>query len=112
MAFIVNGAEWAFNGITVADAQARIERALDFIGTSMERREVVAVGEDFQTRPMCGTESLWELFHKDSALALPPELSRELEAWLMDEVKAGRALPGLYPPNEETMARYKARNKS
>jgi len=27
-------------------------------------------------------------------------------------VKAGRALPGLYPPNEETMARYKARNKS
>jgi hypothetical protein len=30
----------------------------------------------------------------------------------MDEVKAGRALPGLYPPNEETMARYNARKKN
>jgi hypothetical protein len=29
----------------------------------------------------------------------------------MDEVKAGRTLPGLYPPNEETMARYKASKK-
>jgi hypothetical protein len=29
----------------------------------------------------------------------------------MDEVKAGRALLGLYPPNEETLARYKARKK-
>lgn len=83
MAFIVNGAEWNFNGITSADAQERIERALEFIETSVERREVVAVGEDFQTRHMHGTESLWNLFHKGSALALPPELSRELEAWLM-----------------------------
>jgi regulator of RNase E activity RraA len=35
-----------------------------------------------------------------------------LEAWLMAEVKAGRALPGLYPPNEETLARYNARRKT
>jgi regulator of RNase E activity RraA len=50
--------------------------------------------------------------------ALADEVARlgteqeELEAWLMDEVKAGRTLPGLYPPNDETMARYKARKKS
>ncbi|NJM93107.1 MAG: hypothetical protein HC861_11335 [Rhodospirillaceae bacterium] len=49
--------------------------------------------------------------------ALADEVARlgaeqeELEAWLMEEVKAGRTLPGLYPPNEETLARYKARKK-
>jgi regulator of RNase E activity RraA len=57
----------------------------------------------------------------DGAVVIPAALAdevarlgaeqEELEAWLMDEVKAGRTLPGLYPPNEETMARYKGRNK-
>jgi regulator of RNase E activity RraA len=31
-----------------------------------------------------------------------------LEAWIMDEVTRGVALPGLYPPNAETRARYEA----
>jgi regulator of RNase E activity RraA len=57
----------------------------------------------------------------DGAVVIPAALAEEvarlgseqeeLEAWLMDEVKQGRALPGLYPPNEETLARYKARKK-
>jgi regulator of RNase E activity RraA len=57
----------------------------------------------------------------DGAVVIPAALAEEvarlgteqeeLEAWLMDEVKAGRALPGLYPPNEETMARYKTRKR-
>jgi regulator of RNase E activity RraA len=29
-----------------------------------------------------------------------------LEAWIMQEVEGGAALPGLYPPNEENKARY------
>ena len=29
-----------------------------------------------------------------------------LEAWIMKEVERGAALPGLYPPNAETKARY------
>jgi hypothetical protein len=33
------------------------------------------------------------------------------EAWIIDEVKAGAALPGLYPPNAETKARYEAFRK-
>lgn len=55
----------------------------------------------------------------DGAVVIPAALAEEvarlgteqekLEAWLMEEVKAGRALPGLYPPNEEAMARYAAR---
>jgi regulator of RNase E activity RraA len=31
-----------------------------------------------------------------------------LEAWIVIQVEAGYPLPGLYPPNEETMARYRA----
>lgn len=34
-----------------------------------------------------------------------PEQER-LEGWLMEEVKAGKALPGLYPPDAATKARY------
>jgi regulator of RNase E activity RraA len=32
----------------------------------------------------------------------------KLEAWIMGEVEKGAALPGLYPPNAETRARYDA----
>jgi regulator of RNase E activity RraA len=32
----------------------------------------------------------------------------KLESWIMGEVQKGVALPGLYPPNEETKARYEA----
>ncbi len=31
-----------------------------------------------------------------------------LEGWLISEVERGAALPGLYPPNEETRKRYEA----
>jgi hypothetical protein len=32
----------------------------------------------------------------------------KLEAWIVDEVRAGVPLPGLYPANAETKARYEA----
>ena len=58
----------------------------------------------------------------DGAVVIPAALAEEvarlgtdqeaLEAWIMDEVKAGKPLPGLYPPNEEALARYKATKKS
>lgn len=31
-----------------------------------------------------------------------------LEAWVMEEVRKGAALPGLYPPNDENRARFEA----
>ncbi|HYF09103.1 MAG TPA: ribonuclease activity regulator RraA [Acetobacteraceae bacterium] len=34
-----------------------------------------------------------------------------LEAWIMKEVEKGLKLPGLYPPNAETKARYEAEMK-
>lgn len=54
----------------------------------------------------------------DGAVVIPRALLNEvveaaaeqekLEAWIMGEVKAGTPLPGLYPPNAETKARYEA----
>lgn len=43
----------------------------------------------------------------EAVAAEAPEQER-LEAWIMREVEAGAALPGLYPPNAETKARYEA----
>jgi regulator of RNase E activity RraA len=57
----------------------------------------------------------------DGALVIPQALvadvaaeaaeQERLEAWIMTEVEKGAALPGLYPPNAETKARYEAGRK-
>jgi len=47
----------------------------------------------------------------EEVVATAPEQER-LEAWIMGEVQKGVPLPGLYPPNEETKARYEAASKS
>jgi len=47
----------------------------------------------------------------DEIVAAAPEQER-LEAWIMKEVERGVPLPGLYPPNAETRARYEAGKKS
>jgi regulator of RNase E activity RraA len=54
----------------------------------------------------------------DGAVVIPKALVEEvakagpeqerLEAWIMAEVEKGVPLPGLYPPNAETKARYEA----
>ncbi|MGH9888622.1 MAG: ribonuclease activity regulator RraA [bacterium] len=46
----------------------------------------------------------------DHVVATAPD-QEQLEAWIMQEVNSGRALPGLYPANEETKARYAASRK-
>jgi regulator of RNase E activity RraA len=58
----------------------------------------------------------------DGAVLIPAALVEEvtdqsveqerLEAWIMGEVEAGTALPGLYPPNAENKARYEASKKA
>jgi regulator of RNase E activity RraA len=46
----------------------------------------------------------------DHVLAAAPEQER-MEAWIMEEVGRGEKLPGLYPMNEATKARYEASKK-
>jgi regulator of RNase E activity RraA len=58
----------------------------------------------------------WVVADDDGAVLIPaafieeiaasgPEQER-LEGWIMEEVAKGASLPGLYPPNAETKARY------
>jgi regulator of RNase E activity RraA len=47
----------------------------------------------------------------DEVAASAPEQER-FEAWIMQEVEKGVALPGLYPANAETKARYEAAKKA
>jgi regulator of RNase E activity RraA len=42
----------------------------------------------------------------EEVACVAPEQER-METWIMDEVSAGAKLPGLYPPNEENLKRYK-----
>ena len=54
----------------------------------------------------------------DGAVLIPQKLladvavaaveQERMEEWIMGEVNAGASLPGLYPPNAENQARYKA----
>jgi regulator of RNase E activity RraA len=54
----------------------------------------------------------------DGAVVIPAALLDEvitaaveqerLEGWIMAQVQAGAALPGLYPPNADNLARYQA----
>jgi regulator of RNase E activity RraA len=46
----------------------------------------------------------------DEVVKQGPE-QESLEGWIMGEVEAGAALPGLYPPNAENKARYEGRKK-
>ena len=43
----------------------------------------------------------------EHVLAAAPD-QEQLEAWIMQEIERGVPLPGLYPPNDETKARYAA----
>jgi hypothetical protein len=47
----------------------------------------------------------------DAITAAAFEQERQ-ETWIMSQVQAGAALPGLYPPNAENQARYAAWVKS
>jgi regulator of RNase E activity RraA len=58
----------------------------------------------------------------DGAVVIPQAMLAEVtdaaveqeaqEAWIMTEIERGVPLPGLYPPNEETKARYAAFRKA
>jgi regulator of RNase E activity RraA len=47
----------------------------------------------------------------DAVVEAAPEQER-FEAWVMQELTKGTALPGLYPPNAKTKARYEASKRA
>jgi regulator of RNase E activity RraA len=71
-------------------------------GVAVFPNDVIVVDDD---GAVCIPQALLE-----EVVALSTEQER-LEAWIMSEVERGVALPGLYPPNAETKARYEAFKK-
>jgi regulator of RNase E activity RraA len=77
---------------------------------------------DWQQPIGCGGVAVFPddvvLADDDGAVVIPAALldhvvataadQEQLEAWIMQEVEKGAALPGLYPPNEENKARFAA----
>ena len=76
-------AAWIADGAKLSDIQTRLASELGLKFTYMEVRLLDEVVE----------------------AAVEQE---KLEAWIIDEVRSGLQLPGLYPPNAETKARYAA----
>ena len=42
-------------------------------------------------------------------IAQPAAAQEELERFILERIEAGAALPGTYPPNDETRAEFQAR---
>lgn len=81
MTFIVNSADWRFDGVSVEGTEKILEDFLEFVATSRDRNEVVEIGDDFQVCLMRGQQSLWDMFD-GSATGLSGELRQEIAAWL------------------------------
>lgn len=82
MAFVVDGAEWCFNGWSTGEIVYAIESLLDRVQTARDRNETVWIGDDLQTRPILDDYDLWSLSSASSPVQLPGELWQELAAWL------------------------------
>ncbi|WP_297932322.1 hypothetical protein [uncultured Brevundimonas sp.] len=82
MAFVVDGAQWKFEGWTPDRVAASLENFLTLIEGSSAEDQAIWVGDDFQNRPMLNDLDIWSLFSEDSGLGLSRELLQELSAWL------------------------------
>jgi hypothetical protein len=79
VSFVIDGSDWNFNGIGPADTVRHIEQILEFVRVCEARDETVWIGDDFQTRPMYGTDGLWQLAGN---APFNGDLVQELAAWL------------------------------
>ncbi|WP_295965326.1 hypothetical protein [uncultured Xanthomonas sp.] len=86
MSFVVEGADWVFQGKTQHEVLDALEDFFDQLDRAAADKVKVWFGEDFNQRPMLGTSSIWDLCAEGSAIQIPPEVCQELAAYL------GRAL--------------------
>lgn len=79
MSFVVDGADWDFDGASSTDIAAHIDAVLEFVRVCNDRGEAVWIGEEFQSRPMQGSDGLWQIV---ANLGFSGEIQQELAAWL------------------------------
>lgn len=82
MAFVVDSADWDFNGRTSSQVQGVLERFLEQLAKAIDRGEHFWIGDSLQTRAVWGEEDLWSLRHADSQVQLDGEVWQELAAYL------------------------------
>lgn len=82
MAFVVDGSEWKFDGLSSQEITAVLESFLDRIHLALDRSELVWIGENLQIQSVFGDFDLWSLKAVDSPISLPHEIWEELAAWL------------------------------
>ena len=83
MAFVVDSAEWCFDGWSVSEIADAIDGLLDRVQTARARNETIWIGNDLQTRPVLGVFDLWSLSAPSAPVTLSTELWQELAAWLV-----------------------------
>ncbi len=109
--------------VAVVDAMGITDAGIygDILCARMKKRGVAALVTDGSVRDLAGVLStglpVWcrgaaappsvASLTFAEVLAAAPEQER-FEAWIMQEVENGVALPGLYPANAETKARYES----
>jgi hypothetical protein len=82
VAFVIDGAEWQFDGWSAEDIETALGRLLDRVTIAQGRRERVWMGDDLQTRSVLAGLSIWELWSPQCPVDLTPELRQELAAML------------------------------
>jgi hypothetical protein len=82
MAFVVDGEDWRFDGLTNATVENLIEQFLDKLSDALESGETIWIGDDLQTRPVLGTRDLWSLRDVDSGISIDEAIWQELATYL------------------------------
>lgn len=83
MSFVVNGADWQFNGMDAPVVHSKVGVFLDFIVGAANTGETIWIGDDFQRRDMLEGDDLWSVFGRGGRLALSDQHQQEMTAWLM-----------------------------
>lgn len=79
MSFVVDSAEWSFDGWSSDKANEILEAFLARIETATARKEQVWIGDDLQSRSVHGELDLWSLRASDSPLQISPKYGRNLQ---------------------------------
>jgi hypothetical protein len=62
--FVIDGAEWRFDGWTLAQITEALERLLDRVDVASERDESVVYGDDLFHDRVLGEQSVWEMLEE------------------------------------------------
>ncbi|RPF11048.1 hypothetical protein EDB14_2147 [Vibrio crassostreae] len=86
MAFVIDSEEWDFNGLNCDDVVVKLEQLLAQADNASLRNEDIFVGNDLQSKSVCGTMDLWTFLNHSSMSGINSELISELSAFLNSAV--------------------------